>query len=78
MIDTVTVTETITFLEDGGSRHVWQFPDGSTREETFKVAPVMFQKPGLVWGLETARERGINQVVRRAPTTDPSTMKGSA
>ena len=62
----LTVIERITFMDNGSSLHVWTFPDGTTREETFAVSPVMFQKDGPYWGLATAREGGITRIERRS------------
>ncbi len=59
------LVERITFRADGSSHHVWELPDGTTREQTFAVSPVMFPKTGPVWGLETALERGITWIERR-------------
>lgn len=61
----VTVIERVTFLPDGGSHHVWTFPDGTTEERTFAISPLMFIK-GPPFGLETAVERGIKTIVRKA------------
>lgn len=62
--DRLTVIERITFRADGGSDHVWEFPDGTRRERSFDVSPVMFQK-GPPWGLDTAQSRGIVSIERR-------------
>lgn len=62
------VIERITFLPDGSSHHVWEFPGGTTREQTFAVSPILFRKPGPEWCLETAKERGVVSIERRTRT----------
>jgi hypothetical protein len=47
MTDKIPVTEHIVFHKDGSSTHTWTFPDGSTREEFFQVAPVFFLRHGF-------------------------------
>jgi hypothetical protein len=66
MAEMVEVVELISFLPDGSSKHVWTFPDGSTREETFTVSPILFRRAGSKGiAFDTARERGIAAIARR-------------